>query len=215
MGRRIYANLKKAMAYIISVHVPIAGLSLIPVLFGWPLILLPIQIVFLELIIDPACSVVFEAEQEEPDIMQLPPRKPDAHMLDRPTVTIALAQGFVALGFVLAIYLYGMMQGLSEDELRTLTFVTIVVVNLALICTNRSWTEGIVTTLKKPNKAFWWVIGGTVVFLAADLIVPGLRTLFQFAPISLINLMLCIICGILSIAWFEVFKVIRSRRILH
>jgi Ca2+-transporting ATPase len=212
MGRRIYANLKKAMAYIISVHVPIAGLSLVPVLFGWPLILLPIQIVFLELIIDPACSVVFEAEQEEPDTMQRPPRKPDARILDRATVTIALAQGFVALGFVLAIYLYGMMEGLSEDELRTLTFVTIVVANLALICTNRSWTQSIVTTLKKPNTAFWWVIGLTIVFLAADLVVPGLRALFQFAPISLNNLLLCIMCGMLSIAWFEVFKVIRSRR---
>jgi len=211
MGRRIYANLKKAMAYIISVHVPIAGLSLIPVLFGWPLILLPIQIVFLELIIDPACSVVFEAEQEEPGIMQNPPRNPNDHMLDRPTVTIALAQGFVALGIVLAIYLYGMMQGLSEDELRTISFITIVVANLALICTNRSWTESMVATFKKPNKAFWWVIGGTVFFLGAVLLVPGLRALFQFAPVSPEYLLLCIIGGLFTVTWFEMFKVMRAR----
>jgi Ca2+-transporting ATPase len=211
MGRRIYANLKKAMAYIISVHVPIAGLSLIPVLFGWPLILLPIQIVFLELIIDPACSVVFEAEQDEPGIMQRPPRNPDDHMLDRPTVTIALAQGFVALGIVLAIYLYGMMQGLSEDELRTISFITIVVANLALICTNRSWTESMVATFKKPNKAFWWVIGGTVFFLGAVLVVPGLRALFQFAPVSPEYLLLCIIGGLFTVTWFELFKVMCAR----
>ena len=211
MGRRIYANLKKAMAYIISVHVPIAGLSLIPVLFGWPLILLPIQIVFLELIIDPACSVVFEAEQEEPGIMQSPPRNPGDHMLDRPTVTIALAQGFVALGIVLAIYLYGMMQGLSEDELRTISFITIVVANLALICTNRSWTESMVATFKKPNKAFWWVIGGTAFFLGAVLLVPGLRALFQFAPVSPEYLLLCIVGGLFTVTWFEMFKVIRAR----
>jgi P-type Ca2+ transporter type 2C len=211
MGRRIYANLKKAMAYIISVHVPIAGLSLIPVLFGWPLILLPIQIVFLELIIDPACSVVFEAEQEEPGIMQNPPRNPNDHMLDRPTVTIALAQGFVALGIVLAIYLYGMMQGLSEDQLRTISFVTIVVANLALICTNRSWTESMVATFKKPNKAFWWVIGGTVFFLGAVILVPGLIALFQFAPVSPEYLLLCIIGGLFTVTWFEMFKVMRAR----
>ena len=211
MGRRIYANLKKAMAYIISVHVPIAGLSLIPVLFGWPLILLPIQIVFLELIIDPACSVVFEAEQEEPGIMHSPPRNPRDHMLDRPTVTIALAQGFVALGIVLAIYLYGMMQGLSEDELRTISFITIVVANLALICTNRSWTESMVATFKKPNKAFWWVIGGTTFFLGAVLLVPGLRALFQFAPVSPEYLLLCIVGGLFTVTWFEMFKVIRAR----
>lgn len=215
MGRRIYDNLKKAMAYIISVHVPIAGMSLLPVLFGWPLILMPIQIVFLELIIDPACSVVFEAEREEPDIMQRPPRKPDARVLDRPTVTLALAQGLVALAVVIGVYLYGMAQGLSGDGLRALTFVTIVVANLCLICTNRSWTESIVSTIRKPNRAFWWVITGTVVFLAAALVVPGLRDIFRFAPLSLSNLLLCTTCGVLSIAWFEAFKVIRARRRLH
>jgi Ca2+-transporting ATPase len=215
MGRRIYANLKKAMAYIIAVHVPIAGLSLVPVLFGWPLVLMPIQIVFLELIIDPACSVVFEAEKEEPGIMQQPPRKPEDHILDRSTVLIALAQGFVVFGIVLALYLSGMMRGLGEDELRTISFVTIVVANLALICTNRSWSESIVTTLRKPNKAFWWVIGGTIFFLAADISIPALIQLFRFAPLSPGELMLCIIGGIVSVLWFELFKVIRTRRNHH
>ncbi|MDD1676317.1 MAG: cation-translocating P-type ATPase [Methanomicrobiales archaeon] len=210
MGRRIYANLKKAMSYIISVHVPIAGLSLIPVLFGWPLILLPIQIVFLELIIDPACSVVFEAEQEESDIMQQPPRKPSDHILDRPTSAIALTQGFVTFGIVLAIYLYGMLQGLSDDQLRTVSFITIVVANLALISTNRSWSESIAATWKKPNAAFWWVMGGTVFFLGAVLVVPGLRALFRFAPIAPGYLFLSIIGGALTIAWFELFKVLRA-----
>ncbi|MDD1708055.1 MAG: cation-translocating P-type ATPase [Methanoregulaceae archaeon] len=215
MGRRIYENLRKAMAYIISVHVPIAGLSLIPVLFGWPLILMPIQIVFLELIIDPACSVVFEAEQEEPDIMQKPPRDPRERILDRPTVTIALAQGFIALAIVLAIYLYGMMQGLSADELRTISFVTIVIGNLALICTNRSWTESIIATFRKPNKAFWWVIGGTLFFLLAALALPGLRSLFQFAPVSAEYFLLAIAGGILTVAWFELYKVTRPGRVSH
>ncbi|MDD1718930.1 MAG: cation-translocating P-type ATPase [Methanoregulaceae archaeon] len=212
MGRRIYANLRKAMAYIISVHVPIAGLSLIPVLLGWPLILMPIQIVFLELIIDPACSVVFEAEKEEPDIMKKPPRRPEDRILDRSTVLIALAQGFVAFGTVLAIYLFGMMRGLGEDELRSLSFVTIVVANIALICTNRSWSESIIATFRKPNRAFWWVIGGTIVFLAAVLIIPGLRDLFRFAPIMPLDLLVCVTGGMLSVVWFEIFKAIQAGR---
>ncbi|MDD1715784.1 MAG: cation-translocating P-type ATPase [Methanolinea sp.] len=211
MGRRIYANLKKAMAYIISVHVPIAGLSLAPVLFGWPLLLMPIQIVFLELIIDPACSVVFEAEREEPAIMQQSPRRPRDRILDRSTVSIALAQGFVALAVVLMVYLLGMMRGLGGDELRSLSFVTIVVSNLALICTNRSWSESIFSIFKKPNTAFWWVIGGTAIFLGAVLIIPGLRDLFRFAPVSPVALVVCTAAGMLSVFWFELFKVIRSR----
>ncbi len=212
MGRRIYANLKKAMAYIIAVHVPIAGLSLIPVLFGWPLILLPVQIVFLELIIDPACSVVFEAEQEEPDTMQRPPRKPEDHMLDRPTVAIALAQGLVALVIVLAIYLHGMMQGLSADQLRTVSFITIVIANLALICANRSWSESIAATFRKQNTAFWWVITGALFFLGAVLVVPGVRALFQFAPVSPGYLLLCGLGGLLTVAWFELYKIARAGR---
>ena len=212
MGRRIYENLRKAMAYIISIHVPIAGLSLIPVLFGWPLILMPIQVVFLELIIDPACSVVFEAEREEPDIMQRPPRKPDEHILDRPTVTIALAQGCVTLCIVLALYLHGMMQGLSPDQLRTVAFVTIVIANLALICTNRSWTQSIVSTFRQPNRAFWWVIGGAIFFLVAVLIIPGVRALFQFALVPCEYLLLCIAGGLLTVAWFELYKVTRAWR---
>jgi Ca2+-transporting ATPase len=212
MGRRIYTNLRKAMAYIISVHVPIAALSLVPVLFGWPLVLLPLQIVFLELIIDPACSIVFEAEKEEPDIMQQPPRNREDRILDRPTVLIALAQGSVVFAIVLTIYLSAMMQGLSEDQLRTLSFVTIVVANLALICTNRSWSESMLASFRRPNSAFWWVIGGTIFFLGIVLFIPAMRELFGFAPVSLEELLICIIGGAVSVVWFEIFKVVRARK---
>jgi Ca2+-transporting ATPase len=210
MGRRIYTNIRKAMAYIIAVHVPIAGLSLAPVLFGWPLILLPVQIVFLELIIDPACSVVFEAEKEEPGTMQQPPRNPADRILNRSAVSIALAQGFVAFAVVLAVYLSAMTAGLSDDQLRTLAFVTIVVANLALICTNRSWSESMVASFRKPNAAFWWVIGGATVFLAAVLLVPVFWSLFQFAPVPSGYLAIAVSGGALSVLWFELFKMIRG-----
>lgn len=215
MGRRIFDNLKKAMAYIISIHVPIAGLSLVPVLFGWPLILLPVHIVFLELIIDPACSVVFEAEQEEPDIMQRRPRSPAEHLLDKKTTLIALTQGFVVLGTVLAIYLAAVGRGFDEPAIRTLTFVTIVIANLALIGTNRSWTESIIRTLRRPNKAFWWVIGGTLLFLAVAVSLPVLQNIFQFSQVPLPYLLICIASGILSVLWFEIFKFMRKSRTSH
>jgi len=209
MGRRIYANLKKAMAYIISVHVPIAGISLAPVLLGWPLILLPVHIVFLELIIDPACSVVFEAEREEPDIMRRPPRRPEDRILDRRTITLALAQGFVVLGFVLAIYLWAVARGLGSDETRTLTFVTIVVANLALIAVNRSWSETVLATLESPNRAFWMVIGGTLFFLAIAVGLSAARGVFRFAAFHPWDLLACVLAGIVSVLWFEVYKVAR------
>jgi P-type Ca2+ transporter type 2C len=209
MGRRIYTNLKKAMAYIISVHVPIAGLSLAPVLLGWPLILLPVHIVFLELIIDPACSVVFEAEREEPDIMRRPPRRPEDRLLDRGTAALALAQGFVVLGFVLAVYLSAAARGLAMDEVRTLAFVTIVMANLALIAVNRSWSESIARTLRAPNRAFWAVIGGTLFFLAVAIALPAGREVFRFAVFNPWDLLLCILAGALSVLWFEVYKIVR------
>ncbi|MDD1669307.1 MAG: cation-translocating P-type ATPase [Methanomicrobiales archaeon] len=212
MGRRIYGNLKKAMAYIISVHVPIAGLSLAPVLLGWPLILLPIHIVFLELIIDPSCSVVFEAEPDEPGIMNRPPRRPEDRILDRPTTTLALAQGFGVLGVVLVVYLAALSRSLAENGIRTLTFVTIVIANLALIAVNRSWSESIATTVGKPNKAFWWVMGGTLFFLAVAIGIPAAREIFQFAPVPPLYLLACVVGGAASVLWFEVYKLARTRK---
>jgi Ca2+-transporting ATPase len=118
MGRRIFDNLKKAMAYIFAVHVPIAGMSLLPVLFGWPIMLFPAHIAFLELIIDPVCSVVFEAEPEEKDVMKRPPRKIDEPVFDRRTILFSILQGFVVLLVVLAVYRIAPMLGESEAQAR-------------------------------------------------------------------------------------------------
>ena len=151
LGRRIFDNLKKAMAYIFSIHVPIAGMSLIPVLFNMPLVLLPVHIVFLELIIDPACSVVFESEKEERNVMNRPPRKKDEGIFTRRTLVLSLLQGFVVLAVTLVIYWSALSRGLEESEVRALTFATIVVANLCLILTNRSWSDTIITSLRTPT----------------------------------------------------------------
>ncbi len=206
MGRRIFDNLKKAIAYIFSIHVPIAGMSLIPVLFNLPLVLLPVHIVFLELIIDPACSIVFESEKEEQDVMKRPPRKTDEGLFRRRTLALSLVQGAVVLGVVLIIYISALARGLGETEARTLTFTTIVIANLGLILTNRSWSETIITTLRSPNKALRWVFAGTLCCLLLVLYIPTLQSLFRFGPVPLLDLVACTGAGVLSIIWFELFK---------
>jgi Ca2+-transporting ATPase len=207
MGRRIYDNLKKAVAYIFAVHVPIAGMSLIPVLLGLPLVLLPMHVVFLELIIDPACSVVFEAEAEEANVMKRPPRSARERLINRQMAAIPLLQGSVVLLTVIVVFVSALTRGLGETQARTMAFATIVIANLALILTNRSWSQTVVATLRKPNRALWWVLGGALFSLALVLYTPFLRDLFRFGVLQPIDLMICLGAGVLSIVWFEVFKI--------
>jgi len=212
MGRRIYDNIKKAIAYIFAIHVPIAGMSLIPVLLKWPLVLLPVHIVFLELIIDPACSVVFEAEPEEADTMRKPPRDPREPLFGRRTVLLSLLQGAIVLASVLAVYGLSLMRGQGADEARALTFTTLIVANLALILTNRSWSQTILGTLRTTNKALWVVLGGAAAMLVLVLSVPVLRGLFSFGVLHTPDILLCVGVGILSIIWFELLKLVMHRR---
>lgn len=211
MGRRIYENIRKALAYILAIHVPIAALSLLPLLFGWPLVLLPIQIVFLELIIDPASSVVFESEPESPQIMRRPPRDPQQPMFSGQLITLSLLQGVSVLASVLAVLLLSLWLERSEPEVRALTFTTLVFANLGLIFVNRSQSRLILATLRSHNAAFWWVIAGGLLLLALVLFVPFLRDLFGFARLSPLDLVTCLGAGIISILWFEVFKLLRRR----
>ena len=183
MGRRIFDNLKKAMAFIFSVHIPIAGLSLIPVLLKWPLALLPVHILFLELIIDPACTVVFEMEADEKDVMNRPPRKLNEPLFGRAMILTGLIQGLGVLAVVFGIYAFCLMANLGEGEARMISFTAMVLANLGLIFTNRSWTHSILSTLRIPNKALWWISGFALGFLTLILAVPYLRDLFQFAPL--------------------------------
>lgn len=211
-GRRIFDNIKKAMAYILAVHVPIAGMSLIPVLLQWPLVLLPVHVVFLELIIDPACSVVFEAEPEEEGVMNRQPRDPRKPLFGRSTIALSLLQGLSVLIIVLAVYAVSLYRGQGEMEARALTFTTLIFANLGLILTNRSWSRTILETLSTPNAALWWVIGGALVFLGAVLYVPFLRDLFRFSFLHFIDLAICFMAGIASIIWFEGLKLFGSHK---
>ncbi|MCX6832622.1 MAG: cation-translocating P-type ATPase, partial [candidate division Zixibacteria bacterium] len=212
LGRRIFDNIKKAMAYIVSVHVPIAGMSFIPVVMQWPLVLLPMHIVFLELIIDPACSVVFEGEAEESNVMRRPPRNPKEPLFGRSIVLISILQGFSVLIVVLLVYLTARSLGRVEDEVRALTVVTLILSNLALIITNRSWTHSIWEMLRSPNTALLWVLGGTISFVFLILYVPFLRNLFRFSILHPFDLLICVLAAAVSIMWFEVLKFVRQRK---
>jgi Ca2+-transporting ATPase len=206
LGRRIYDNLRKAMAYILAVHVPIAGLALLPVLLGWPLVFYPVHIAFMEIIIDPACSVVFEAEREEDDVMRRPPRSPTEPLFGGWALALSLLQGAGVLALCLAVFGAALHGGLAAGAARALAFTTLVVGNLALIFANRSWEQTILGSLRRPNRALWWVSGVAAACLTLVLQVPALRGLFQFAPPDGRHLAIAVAAGAGSIAWFELFK---------
>lgn len=208
LGRRIYDNLKKAMSYVLAIHVPIAGLALIPVLLQWPLVLLPIHVVFLELIIDPACSIAFEAEPEEANVMTRPPRSPQRGLFDYRTLVLSFMQGASVLLITVAVFVVAHLRGEVETNTRALTFTTFIIANLALILANRSWTRPIIATLRSRNPALWWVIGGALALLVVVLYVPFARNLFRFSPLHRIDLLICFGAGALSVAWFEALKIL-------
>jgi Ca2+-transporting ATPase len=211
-GRRIDDNLRKALAYILAIHVPIAGLSLLPVLIGWPLILLPLHIVFLEMIIDPACSLVFEAEPEEPDVMNRPPRDPRAPLFSRRMVGLALLQGASVLLVVLAVFGVAFVRGQGAEDARALAFTTLIVANLGLILTNRSRSATTLDLLRLRNRALRWVLVGAVGVLGLVLSVPALRDLFRFSRLHFVDLAFCLAAGVVSVLGFELLKLWRRRR---
>lgn len=211
MGRRIFDNLQKALGYIFAIHVPIAGLSLIPVLTAHlPLILWPVHIVFLELIIDPACSIIFEAEKEEKNVMTRPPRNSGEKFFGIRKIIISSLQGVSVMIMTLIVYFTGLNIGFSEDGVRTLSFITLITSNIAIILSNRSWSENIFTILKTPNKTVKWVAGGAIIFLTLILTIPFLRDLFQFEQIGILPIFISIIMGLLSITGFEIYKAVRK-----
>ncbi len=212
-GRRIFDNLRKAMTFIFSVHIPIAGMSLLPILLNLPLALLPIHIVFLELIIDPACSVAFEMEAEEAEIMRRPPRRLSEPLFGRLMILTGLIQGVGILAVVLGVFVLILSNGSGEMEARMISFSTLVLADLGLIFSNRSRTRSILTTLRTPNPALWWITGFTVVFLLLAVLVPFLRELFSFGPLHYWEVALVLATGLACTLIAESVKTPWLRRV--
>ena len=215
LGRGIFDNLRKAMSYVIAVHVSIFGMALFP-LFNqdWPLVLLPLQLALLELVIDPACSIVFEAEDHDPRLMHQPPRKKGEPLFGRGRLVIAVLQGVVVFVTVVAVYGWAVRSGKPEGEVRSLTFATLVLANLGLIMVNRSWRLSILGTLReRDNPAIKWILGVTLSILSVLIFVPPVRTAFDFGAVQARDVVVPLVAAVASILWFEGYKVIRWRTV--
>ena len=206
LGRRIYDNITKAMSYVLGIHVPIAGMAIIPVVFGGPMVLMPVHIILMELVIDPACSVAFEMEPEEAGVMRRPPRDPRLRLFTPRLVFRSLAQGAGAMAMALAVYAGALRSGLNEPDVRTLTFATLMIANLALIVANRSLTRSVLEDWRTPNLALWILASNTLGVLAAVLFVPFLRDLFRVAMPHPDDVLVIVGAGLASLAWMEGVK---------
>jgi len=209
LGRRIFDNIKKAIVFILAVHVPIAGLSMVPVFFAdWPLLLMPVHIVFLELIIDPSCTLIFEAEEAEADVMRRPPRGSDERLFSTRAIVMAVLQGLSVLAVCLGVYLWARVDHVAEAA-RALTFATLVVAFLVIILVNRSWSRSALAMLLVPNVALRWVAVGATAALSAVLLMPLGQRVFHFAPLHFTDLLISLAAGAVCVLWFEVVKLAR------
>ncbi|WP_338874635.1 cation-translocating P-type ATPase [Spirosoma sp. SC4-14] len=210
-GRRIYQNLKQAVGYIVSIHIPIILTVTLPLFLGWRFINLfsPIHVIFLELVMGPTCSIAFENEPAGRNLMNEPPR----HMTDTFFTTRELgfrvSQGVVIAVATLGMYYYAMQQGLSLDRVRTTTFVTLVLSNIWLTLANRSNQESILTTIRRPNPILWLMLALTALMLVAALSIPVVRQLAQFTPLSHAEFNRCLLVSLGSVIWLEAYKIVR------
>ncbi len=211
LGRRIYDNIRKAMAFIFAVHVPIAGLALMPLMLGQPMLFGPIHIALLEMVIDPVCALVFEAEGEEADVMARKPRDPAAPMFSLPMVMWSLFQGGLALLLLAGAYLGGMRLDLPEAELRGLMFFALIAAILALIFVNRSFSPSLSLALGKRNGALAWVLAVVAAVSALILLVRPVRDFLRFGPLHLVDCAIVAATGIVLLLALEWLKPLATR----
>ncbi|TBR29091.1 MAG: cation-translocating P-type ATPase, partial [Reyranella sp.] len=206
LGRRIYDNLRKASAYIVAVHVPIAGLALLPLLFGLPFMLSPVHIALLEMVIDPVCSIAFEAESEERDLMQRPPRAADSRLLSPPMMVFSVLQGALALTALAIVLLVGIRRDMPTDELRALMFTSLVLINVGLIVVNRSFSSSLAVALRRPNVFLWFLLSLVAAVLSVALTWPPAMALFQFGALHVDDLGVSLAAAVGMVLCLEALK---------
>jgi Ca2+-transporting ATPase len=210
LGRRIYDNLRKAMAFIVAVHIPIAGMALLPLLTGLPMVLHPLHIAFIEMIIDPACSIVFEAERGEKDVMRRPPRRRDAELFSPAMIIWSTLQGALALAAVAAVFLLTARAELPAEDVRALSFFTLVLANLALIFVNRSYRGFSMDFLLGRNHVLLGITVATLSLLALSVSWQPARQLFGFGPIHADDLgVIMLAVGLLAAVLFSLKPMMR------
>ncbi len=213
LGRRIYDNLRKAMTYILAIHVPIAGMALLPLLTGLPIVFWPVHIAFLEMVIDPVCSIVFEAEEEEADVMRRPPRNPDSRILSGSVIAWSLLQGLLALAVVAGVYVGAARAGGSDAEVRAVAFVGLVLANFALVLVNRSYGIHPIRQLTHPNRALVWVVAVAGSLIAVALMWPPATELFRFGAFHWHDLAIAAAAALALAVALDVVKAAWRRRL--
>jgi Ca2+-transporting ATPase len=213
LGRRIYDNVRKAMGFIFAVHVPIAGLALLPLIFGLPIIFGPIHIAFLEMVIDPVCSLAFEAETDEDDAMRRKPRAPNEPLFSWTLIGWSVLQGGLAFGFVGAIFVIALYRGMPEDEVRALTFFSLMFSIVSLILVNRSFSTSLVAAFRRPNPTLAWILLTVMVVLGLSLLWPAASALFRFGPLHPDDLTLTLGAGIGVLIVLEALKYLWRTRL--
>jgi Ca2+-transporting ATPase len=206
LGRRIFANLRQAMVYTLAVHIPIIGLSVLPVMFGMPLILAPIHIAFLELIIDPACSIVFEAEPGDPGLMEQPPRSVSEHLVSTRQLVLSLVQGGLVTLAAATFYFWSLSNGIATDGARALAFIVLVVANAVLIFPSRSPESEWRQMFTGLTPVVPWVLGGTLSGLLIVLCVPAVAVAFSFQAPTIQQGLVALGTGVGLLFLFEVSK---------
>lgn len=207
-GRQIYDNLHKAIIYVVAVHIPIAGAVFIPLLFGAPPMLTPIHILFLEMIIDPSCAIVFEMELPEKNVMQKPPRRLEEKIFSLNNLSLAILQGIGLMVIVLSLYLGLQALNYPVSYASTIAFGSLVLGNLLLIVVSRSTHLHFFALLKIPNSSQLWIIGGAVGLFIIFVFTPFLRERFQFSELTLEGSALILFSGALGLIWHEMIKII-------
>jgi len=213
LGRRIYDNVRKAMGFIFAVHVPIAGLALLPLLFGLPILFGPVHIAFLEMVIDPVCSLVFEAETEEDDVMRRRPRVPNQPLFSTSLIGWSLLQGAFAFVLVAGIFIVGHRRGMPDTEVRALAFFSLIMTIVGLIFVNRSFSASLITAFRRPNPALTWVLVAVVAMLSLTLLWPLASDLFRFGPLHWDDLAVTLGAGVLVLVLLEFLKPIWRERL--
>jgi Ca2+-transporting ATPase len=213
MGRRIYLNLKKAIQYIISIHIPIILIVFIPLALGWiyPNIFTPVHIIFLEIIMGPTCSIIYENEPMERNLMLQKPRQLTSTFFNLKEITLSVIQGLVITLGLLIVYQYCLTEGLNENQTRTSIFLTLITSNIFLTLENRSFYYSIFTTIRYKNNLVLLIIGITILITSILLFVPVFSNFFLFENISFLQIALCILVGFISIIWIEIYKIFRRK----
>ena len=214
MGRKIYTNLKKAIQYIISIHIPIILIVFLPLALGWiyPNIFSPLHVILLELIMGPTCSIIYENEPAEADTMQRGPRSLTSTFFKAKELVVSILQGIAITLGLLFIYQCSIHNQGDEDRTRSMVFLTLITANIVLTLVNRSFYYSIWVTLLYKNKLVAVIISITVLLTIVLFAVPFLRSLFSFELITFYQLVLCFLVGSVSVLWFEGIKYLRRNK---